>query len=42
MGLEVIMHHIGIFKEDTLGSYIGSSDGITYIKNLWVNLWKTS
>ena len=33
LGLEVLMNHIGIDYEDTLGSSVGSSDGITYEKN---------
>ena len=30
LGLEALMKHIRIDEEDTLGSYVGSSDGITY------------
>ena len=32
LGLEVLMNHIGIDEEDTLGSSVGSFDGITYGK----------
>ena len=32
MGLGVLMNHIGIGEEDTLGSSVGSSDGIAYGK----------
>ena len=32
MGLEVLMKQIGLDEEDTLGSSVGSSDGITYKK----------
>ena len=40
MVLGVLMNHIDIDEEDTLGYSIGSSDGITYGKNLWVHFWK--
>ena len=30
--LEVLMNNIGIDEEDMLGSSVGSSDGITYLK----------
>ena len=40
--LEVLMNQSGINEEDTLGSSVGSSDGITYGKNLWVHFWKIS
>ena len=42
LGLELIMKHIRIDDEDTLGSSVGSSYGITYEKNLWVHCWKVS
>ena len=42
LGLEVLMSHIDIEKEDTLGYYVGSFDGITYEKKLWVHCWKIS
>ena len=32
MGLEVLMNHIGLDDEYTLGSYVGSFDGMTYGK----------
>ena len=32
MGLEVLMNHIGLDDEDTLGSSVGSFDGMTYEK----------
>ena len=32
VGLEVIMNHIGLDEEDTIGSSVGSSDDITYEK----------
>ena len=32
LGLEVIMHHIGIDNEDNMGSSVGSFDGINYEK----------
>ena len=35
LGLEVIMKYIGLDKEYNLGSSVGSSDDITYGKNLW-------
>ena len=44
LGLEVLMNHIGIYDEDTMGSSVGSFDGMTYEKNLWVHckkfLWR--
>ena len=38
--MEVLINHIGIDEEDTLGSSVGSSDGITHLKNLWVHCWE--
>ena len=38
-GLKV-MNHIGLDEEDTLGSSVGSFDGITYEKKLWVHYRK--
>ena len=32
LGLEVPMNHIGINDEDTMGSSVGSFDGMTYEK----------
>ena len=32
LGLEVLMNHIGLDEEDTVGSSVGSSDGINYEK----------
>ena len=32
LGLEVLLNHIGLTKEDTMGSSVGSSDGIIYEK----------
>ena len=29
LGLEVIINHIGIYEEDTMGSSVGSFDGTT-------------
>ena len=40
MGLEVLINHIGIHDEDIMGSYVGSFDGITYGKKLWVHFQK--
>ena len=33
LGLEVLMKHIGIYDEYTMGFSVGSFDGITYEKN---------
>ena len=35
-----LMNHLGLDYEDTLGNYIGSSDGITYGKNMWFYCYK--
>ena len=40
LGLEVPMNHIGIDVEYMLGSSVGSFDGMTYEKNLWVHCQK--
>ena len=42
LGLELLMNHIGIDEEDTMGSYVGYFDGITYGKTLWVRCCKIS
>ena len=42
MGLDMLMNHIGLDEEDTMGSSVGSSYGITCEKNLWVHCWKIS
>ena len=34
------MNHLGIDYEDTMGTYVGSLDGITNGKNLWVHCYK--
>ena len=36
-GLEMLMNHICIDEEDTMGSSVSSSDGINYGKNMWVH-----
>ena len=40
LGLEVLINHIGIDDEDTLGSSVVSFDGMTYGKKLWVHCQK--
>ena len=40
LGLEVRMNHIGIYDEDTLGYSVGSFDGMTYEKKMWVHFKK--
>ena len=37
LGLEVLMNHIGIDEEDTFVSSVGSFNGITYGKYMWVH-----
>ena len=33
LGLEILMNHIGLNDEDTMGCSFGSFDGMTYEKN---------
>ena len=40
LGLEVIINHIGIDEEDTMGSSVGSFDCTTNGKYLWVHCQK--
>ena len=40
MGLEVLMNHIGLDDEDTMGSSVGPFDGMIYGKNLWIHFQK--
>ena len=42
LGSEVLMNYIGIDEEYTLFFSVGSSDSITYGRNLWVHFWKIS
>ena len=41
LGLEVLTNQIGLDEEDTLGYSVGSFDGLTYGKNLWLHFQKT-
>ena len=40
MVLKVLINHIGLDDEDTLGYSVGTFDSITYEKNLWVHCQK--
>ena len=42
LGLEVLMNHIGLKDENTMGSSVGYFDGMTYGTNLWVHFQKIS
>ena len=42
LGLKLLINHIGIDDEDTMGSSVGSFGGMTYVKNLCVRLQKIS